>query len=393
MNLTITSLEDSGYNPNGTGEYFLKSVNNNLLSLYTILKKYEGVYFDSVDYQLDHRFRDEYAYKAVTTSYSAVHDDEEIYYRDETSAEDLYPNNWISSPTKYTVVADSATPSSSQIRISDVTPCPDVVSVGDKVFRLTRRPLIACANMDYGGRYEILCKFENLTLSIMQYRSYYNNNSQDNYTKPWEGMFEPTDAGNSKSVCRGVRYSVYNKNITPVNRISNAWSSSGTGITYWKCRAYSVAELDNAVAISFAESETSGSNQHTYIGGYDLVITKSKKGKTVILSPKEIMLIYSVNNSSYSTKYPESSRRLTATISDTVIPSYFDTNSYTYDNYEYHEKTILQNIPCCGVTDDYVENVFVVPFTQYKFANRSSNTIIDINGTQFFYTGFFAIRG
>ena len=43
--------------------------------------------------------------------------------------------------------------------------------------------------------------------------------------------------------------------------------------------------------------------------------------------------------------------------------------------------------------DDYVKNVFVVPFTQYKFSTRRSNAIIKIGDTEYFYTGYLAIKG
>jgi hypothetical protein len=386
MNINITTLPNNTFPYTDTGENALKSVYNNLQALYNILKKYEGVYFDSVVYERE--FRDDYAYKSVAKNYTAAHDDEEIYFRNVTLDTNPYPSSFPSS-TNYTVVADSATQSGSQIRISDVTPVPpEGVNIGDGVTRISRRLLRACANMDEGGRYHIVCTSDGLVLDIAQYRNYENNATRDDYY--YEEMFEPNA---TQRIRRGIRYSIYNEYGTIVDRIGNS-VQTGTSDTKCRCRAYSVAEMDNAIAISFAENQTGTTSQtYTRIGGYDLIITKSVKGKTVILSPKEIILIYETSHSSYASWYATLKRRLTSSITDTSQPMYFNTNAYTYDQCAYHEKTILLNIPCCGSTDDYVKDVFVVPFTQYKFATRKSNTVISINNNQFFYTGYFAIRG
>lgn len=389
MNVTITNLPNSGYPYTGeTHETALKSVNNNLTALYNILKNYEGKYFDTVEFSPE--FRDEYAYKKVTKDYTPAHEDEEVFFRNRTLSTDLYPNFTSDTSNNYTVVADTATPSSSQIRISDVTPVPpEGVNVGDSVDRVTRRLVRNCANMEEGGRYSIKCKSGGLTLHIRQIRDY-GNTSVSPDTNGYDEYFEPNSTSRPR---RGVGYSVFNEYTTTVDFIKHDWST-GSSATKEECRVYSVVELDNAVGISFADVQTaSSSSAHAYLGGYDLIITKSEKGKTVILSPSNIILIRETSTSSYNTLYTAAKRRLTSTTDDTVNPTFFNTNAYTYDECSYHEKTILLNIPCCGTVDDYTKDVFVVPFTQYKFTTRHSTATISINGHQFFYTGFFAIRG
>ena len=388
MNITITNLPDSSYPYSGaTQETACKSVYNNLFALYNILKKYEGIYFDTVEYSP--QFRDEYAYKKVTLDYTPAHEDEEVFFRNRTLSTDLYPNFTNNSSYNYTVVDDTATPTSTQIRISDVTPIPpEGVNVGDVVDKATRRLVRKCANMEEGGRYSIKCKSGSLTLQINQFR-YYSNSTWTPQTNGYEEYFEPNNTNYAK---RGVAYSISNEYITSVNYIKHEYSSGSNSKPELECRVYSVVELDNAVGISFADIQT-GSTTHSYLGGYDLIITKSKKGKTVILSPKGVILIRETTSSQYSNTYTTAKRRLTSTIDSTVNPTYFETNAYTYDQCSYHEKTILLNIPCCGTTDDYAKDVFIVPFTQFKFTTRHSNATITITGHQFFYTGFFAIRG
>ena len=384
MNLTITNLPDSSYPDSETYEHAFKSVYNNLQALYTVLKKYEGVYFDSVTYDLE--YQDEYAYKKVTKAYTPAHDDEETFWRKYISssaeASARYPNI-VNSSNNITVVADDATPSSSQIRISDATPCYEEINVGDTVERLTRRLVRNCANMDDGGRYQIKCTSGGLVLRFYQYRQ--TQSTSDNY----ETYFEPTGTSNPK---RGVVYDVYNEYVKSVNRCTNKAQSSG--VAPQQGRVYAVAELDNAVAISFSDiNTTSTSSSPINIGGFDLVITKSEKGKTVIISPRIIMITRETSVSVNSSINTNDNLRLTSTTDMTVYPNYFNTNAYTYDKCQFHELTILMNIPCCGVTDDYVKNVFVVPFTQYKFTTRRSNAIIKIGDTEYFYTGYLAIKG
>ena len=384
MNLTITNLPDSSYPDSERYSHAFKSVYNNLQSLYLVLKKYEGVYFDTVTYEP--HYQDEYAYKKVTGSYTPVHDDEETFWRkylaSNEGAASRYPNIQNSS-NNLTVVDDSTTPSSSQIRISDVTPCYEEINVGDKVERLTRRLVRNCADMDDGGNYHIKCKSGGLVLVFYQYKQTWS--TSNNY----EEYFEPTGTSNPK---RGVVYDIYNEYIKSVNFCCNKATSSATAPQ--QGRVYAVAELDNAVAISFSDINTTSTSSGTInIGSFDLVITKSEKGKTVILSPRYIMVTRETSVSGNSGINTDSNLRLTSTIDMTVYPNFFSTNAYTYDKCQFNELTILMNIPCCGVTDDYVKNVFVVPFTQYKFSTRRSNAIIKIGDTEYFYTGYLAIKG
>ena len=389
MNLTITNLPDSSWPQNGqTAANAFKSVYNNLQALFTILKNYEGVYFDSVTYDLE--FQDNYVYKKVTKTYTPAHADEEILYRkyipssssSEIDVTTRYPNIQNSS-NNLTVVDDNTTASSSQINISDVTPRLDdiSISVGDTVERYARRLVTNCVDMDEGGRYQILCKSGSLTLRFYQY----NNSTSYNYEPYFEG------ASTGATYRRGVVYDVYNDYVKTVDYCHNITSSSDYPDEARQGRVYSVVELDNAVGISFSDIKT-GTSPSTNIGSFDLIITKSEKGKTVILSPRYVMITRETSSGS-NTFLTADRLRMTSTIDLTAFPRVLNTNSYTYDKCQFNELTVLMNIPCCGVTDDFVKNVFVVPFTQYKFSTRRSNSIIKIGDTEYFYTGYLAIKG
>lgn len=148
-----------------------------------------------------------------------------------------------------------------------------------------------------------------------------------------------------------------------------------------------IAVTSSAILISFGNTnyKSSGALDTSAYSRFDLIIGKTDKGATVIISP-----LGNAYNSTISS----------TTSDDPLMVTCYDTStSATYSNIKYnseiyHAKTIMANIPVSreNVDDDIIKDIVYIPFTQWKYNDRTSYSLLRINNVEYFYTGWLAVK-
>lgn len=148
-----------------------------------------------------------------------------------------------------------------------------------------------------------------------------------------------------------------------------------------------IAVTSSAILISFGSTnyKNTGALDSSVYSRYDLIIGKTDKGATVIITP--FGNVY--NSTISSTSYDES---LMVTCYDTFTSAIY--SNIKYNSETYHAKTIMANIPVSreNIDDDVIKDIVYVPFTQWKYNDRTSYSLLRINNVEYFYTGWLAVK-
>jgi hypothetical protein len=148
-----------------------------------------------------------------------------------------------------------------------------------------------------------------------------------------------------------------------------------------------IAVTSSAILISFGSTnyKNTGALDSSIYTRYDLIIGKTDKGATVIITP--FGNVY--NSTISSTSYDES---LMVTCYDTFTSAIY--SNIKYNSETYHAKTIMANIPVSreNIDDDVIKDIVYVPFTQWKYNDRTSYSLLRINNVEYFYTGWLAVK-
>lgn len=165
-------------------------------------------------------------------------------------------------------------------------------------------------------------------------------------------------------------------------------ASSTLNYTYRKRQHVNkIAVTSSAILISFGtiNYKNNGDIDSSIYTRYDLIIGKTDKGATVIITP--FGNVY--NSTISSTSYDES---LMVACYDTFTSAIY--SNIKYNSETYHAKTIMANIPVSreNIDDDVIKDIVYVPFTQWKYNDRTSYSLLRINNVEYFYTGWLAVK-
>ena len=148
-----------------------------------------------------------------------------------------------------------------------------------------------------------------------------------------------------------------------------------------------IAVTSSAILMSFGtiNYRNNGNIDSSIYTRYDLIIGKTNKGATVIITP-----FGNVHNSTISS----------TTTDDPLMVACYDTftsaiySNIKYNSEIYHAKTIMANIPVSreNIDDDVIKDIVYVPFTQWKYNDRTSYSLLRINNVEYFYTGWLAVK-
>ena len=225
------------------------------------------------------------------------------------------------------------------------------------------------------GTYVVQCKNNDKLVLEFEYRFLYNSTTSSfNYVE-------------TKSTMVGIMYTNYHHNgLLQTLHLGGNGGSMGTFFKY-KQKINKVAITSNGILISFGDVDykSDGTVSSSAISRFDLIIGKTEKGATVIITP-----VGDVNNSS----------SLSNNGDDALMVTSYDTASTSqYTNIKYnsevsHTKTIMSNIPVTreNIDDDIIKNIMYMPFTQWKFNDRSSYSMLRINNIEYFYTGWLIVK-
>jgi hypothetical protein len=148
-----------------------------------------------------------------------------------------------------------------------------------------------------------------------------------------------------------------------------------------------IAVTSSAILISFGSTnyKNTGALDSSIYTRYDLIIGKTDKGATVIITPFE-----NVYNSTISSTTSDGS--LMVTCYDTLTSAIY--SNIKYNSETYHANTIMANIPVSreNIDDDVIKDIVYVPFTQWKYNDRTSYSLLRINNVEYFYTGWLAVK-
>lgn len=148
-----------------------------------------------------------------------------------------------------------------------------------------------------------------------------------------------------------------------------------------------IAVTSSAILISFGSTnyKNTGDLDASIYSRYDLVIGKTDKGATVIITP-----FANVYNSTISSTTTDGS--LMVTCYDTFTSAIY--SNIKYNSETYHAKTIMANMPVSreNIDDDVIKDIVYVPFTQWKYNDRTSYSLLRINNVEYFYTGWLAVK-
>lgn len=148
-----------------------------------------------------------------------------------------------------------------------------------------------------------------------------------------------------------------------------------------------IAVTSSAILMSFGSTnyKNTGALDSSIYTRYDLIIGKTDKGATVIITP-----FGNVYNSTISSTTSDGS--LMVTCYDTLTSAIY--SNIKYNSETYHAKTIMANIPVSreNIDDDVIKDIVYVPFTQWKYNDRTSYSLLRINNVEYFYTGWLAVK-
>ena len=166
-------------------------------------------------------------------------------------------------------------------------------------------------------------------------------------------------------------------------------SDSNTGNHTHKRRQHvnKIAVTSSAILISFGSTnyKNNGDLDSCAYSRYDLIIGKTDKGATVIITPFENVYNSTISSNSYDGS-------LMVTCYDTFTSAIY--SNIKYNSEIYHAKTIMANIPVSreNIDDDVIKDIVYVPFTQWKYNDRTSYSLLRINNVEYFYTGWLAVK-
>lgn len=221
------------------------------------------------------------------------------------------------------------------------------------------------------GTYTIECKNgDDLVLQI-----FYDYSSNSYWSR---------SGGHPIGICYRNYY--HNGSMSQSHYGGNGGSSGSHNYTK-KQHVNKIAVTSSAILVSFGSINynNSGVLESSAYSRYDLVIGKTDKGATVIITPL---------GNAYSSTISST------TFDDPLMVTCYDTfTSATYSNIKYnselyHAKTIMANIPVSreNVDDDIIKDIVYIPFTQWKYNDRTSYSLLRINNVEYFYTGWLAVK-